>query len=141
MAQKLAEAARKMDLHKDGGYDHQGDENVDKQARRPEPADPHGRDPGPALPSRASRLSWAMLLARIYEILPLLCPRCSHPIDILFFITQPVLIDRILTHLDEPVEPPTVAQAREGPLCLLATNRGRGPPVPITEIPIQDSDW
>ncbi|MFC2173218.1 transposase [Acidobacteriota bacterium] len=141
LADKLAEAARKMDFHNDGGYDHQGEENVDKQARPPEPADPHGRDPEPAFPSRASRLSWAMLLARIYEILPLLCPRCSHPMDILSFITQPVLIDRILTHLDEPVEPPPVAPARDVPLCLLSTNRGRGPPVQITETPIQDSDW
>ncbi|MFC2171741.1 hypothetical protein ACFLU6_03800 [Acidobacteriota bacterium] len=57
------------------------------------------------------------------------------------FITQPVLIDRILTHLDEPVETPTVAPVREGSLCLLATNRGRGLPVPITETPIQHSDW
>ena len=38
--------------------------------------------------SRAERYSWAMLLARIYDCLPLVCPRCGHALKILAFVTE-----------------------------------------------------
>ena len=59
--------------------------------------------------SAAGRLAarcWALLLARIYECLPLLCPRCSQPMRIIAFILDPPVIERILIHIDEPVTPP-----------------------------------
>jgi hypothetical protein len=52
---------------------------------------------------RASYL-WAMLIARIYEALPLLCPRCGHSMKIVAFITEPQSVRRILKHLGEPTE-------------------------------------
>ena len=30
-------------------------------------------------PKKRKSYTWAMLLARIYEVSPLLCPRCNHP--------------------------------------------------------------
>ena len=58
---------------------------------------------------------WALLLARIYECLPLRCPRCSQPMRIIAFIVEPAVIERILTHVGEPTEPPAVLPARAPP--------------------------
>jgi hypothetical protein len=63
---------------------------------------------------RASYL-WAMLIARIYEALPLLCPRCGNPMKIVAFITDPASLSRILTHLGVPTKPPTLHPARAPP--------------------------
>jgi hypothetical protein len=116
LADRLAEAARSMGLE---GQNRPGDET----------AAPGTDEPKPSPRSRASRLSWAMLIARIYEaVLPLLCPRCAAPMRIVAFITQPAVIDRILTHLGQPLEPPAISPAREVPLRLPHSAPGRGPP-------------
>jgi hypothetical protein len=68
--------------------------------------------------SAAGRLAarcWALLLARIYECLPLLCPRCGQPMRIIAFILDPPVIERILTHIGEPVTPPAALPARAPP--------------------------
>ena len=64
--------------------------------------------------SAAGRLAarcWALLLARIYECLPLLCSRCGEPMRIIALILDPPVIERILTHIGEPVTPPAVLAA------------------------------
>jgi hypothetical protein len=38
---------------------------------------------------RALSRSWALLLVRIYECLPLLCPRCRAPMRIVSFVQEP----------------------------------------------------
>ena len=43
--------------------------------------------------------SWAMLIARIYEVMPLLCTRCHHPMRIISFITDPPQVERILDQI------------------------------------------
>ena len=40
-----------------------------------------------ALLRRAARYAWALLLARIYEVFPLVCPRCGGEMRIIAFIT------------------------------------------------------
>ncbi|MBD3222022.1 hypothetical protein GF314_12355, partial [bacterium] len=55
---------------------------------------------------------WALLLARIYECLPLSCPRCGEPMRIIAFIMDPPVIARILGHIGDPVEAPAVLPAR-----------------------------
>jgi hypothetical protein len=83
-----------------------------------------------------------MLIARIYEAaLPLLCPRCASPMRIVAFIAQPVVINRILTHLGQPLEPPPITPAREVPLRLPSAAPGRGPPPAIDESEIDNTDW
>jgi hypothetical protein len=44
------------------------------------------------------------------------------------FITHPEVIERILRHLGEPVEPPALAPAREVQPRLFTTMGNRGPP-------------
>ncbi len=43
-----------------------------------------------------------MLLARIYEINPLVCPRCGGEMKIIALITEVEPIGRILRHIGEP---------------------------------------
>ncbi len=64
---------------------------------------------------RTGARCWALLLARIYECLALRCPRCGEPMRIIAFILEPPAIERILTHVGEPVEPPAILPARSPP--------------------------
>ena len=68
--------------------------------------------------SAAGRLAargWALLLARIFECLPLVCPRCGEPMRIIAFILDRSVIERILEHVGEPTEAPPVLPARSPP--------------------------
>jgi hypothetical protein len=81
----------------------------------------HGRGEHDAMPSdperRALRRSWAALIRRIYEVDPLVCPRCGSSMRILVFITEPPVILRILEHLarshpgQSPRSPPELDKA------------------------------
>ncbi|MFM7183955.1 MAG: hypothetical protein ACKO4Z_04185 [Planctomycetota bacterium] len=62
-----------------------------------------------------SRIAWAKLMARVGEEFPLECPACGGDIRLIAFITEPGPIRKILTHLGEPLEPPTLAPARGPP--------------------------
>ena len=64
----------------------------------------------------ASHYLWAMLLARIYETLPLVCPNCHAPMRIIAFITDTGTVRKILDHLGESTLPPRIAPARGPPL-------------------------
>ena len=65
---------------------------------------------------RAARYAWALLLARIYEAFPLLCPLCGAEMRIIAFVTDASAIRDILAHLGEPTAPPRIAPARGPPL-------------------------
>ena len=56
-----------------------------------------------------------MLLARIYEVLPLLCPSCGGEMKILAFLTDPPVVAAILLHLELPHLPPPISPARGPP--------------------------
>jgi len=71
--------------------------------------------PEPARPPSAPRIRWAQLLARIYEVLPLLCPACGGEMKILAFLTDPPTVEAILLHLDLPRRPPPLMPARGPP--------------------------
>lgn len=60
--------------------------------------------------------AWALLLARIHEAFPLLCPKCGGEMRIIAFITEAVAVRDILAHLGEPTAPPRMAPARGPPL-------------------------
>ena len=47
----------------------------------------------------ALRRRWAEMIRRVYEVDPLVCPRCGGEMRVVGFITQPALIKRILDHL------------------------------------------
>ena len=66
-------------------------------------------------PSKASLFRWTMLMAWIFEILPLSCPKCNHPMRIISFIQDGHSIRKILNHINESTEPPVIAPARGPP--------------------------
>ena len=45
---------------------------------------------------RAARYAWALLLARIYEVFPLVCPLCGAEMRIIAFVTDPPTVRDIL---------------------------------------------
>jgi hypothetical protein len=53
-------------------------------------------DPIPLPPCRSS---WARLLRKIFEVDPLLCPKCQVEMKIVSVITEPEVIDAILSHI------------------------------------------
>jgi hypothetical protein len=69
-----------------------------------------------AILRRAARYAWALLLARIYEVFPLVCPRCGGEMRIIAFINDAGAVREILTHLGEPTSPPRLMKARAPPL-------------------------
>ena len=80
---------------------------------RPTPKPPIDREVGS--PRSPSRIRWAVLIARIYEVLPLLCPACGGPVRIVSFITDPPVVIAILHHLEFPHTPPPISPARGPP--------------------------
>jgi len=74
--------------------------------RRKAEAQLQGNRPGEAEepvtppPERAAlRRRWANLIRRVYEVDPLVCPRCGAEMRVIGFIAEPILIKRILDHL------------------------------------------
>jgi len=76
----------------------------------PEPPEPVPRRRSPA------HYLWAALIARIYEVFPLLCPICGGQMRIIAFITHSAEIRQILDHIGVDSEPPRLSPARGPPL-------------------------
>jgi len=73
--------------------------------------------PEPAPPKRsAAHYLWAVLIARIYEVFPLLCPLCGGQMRLIAFITEGTQIRKILDHIGVDSEPPHISPARGPPL-------------------------
>ena len=58
---------------------------------------------------------WAMLIARIYEVFPLVCPQCGGELKIVAFLTEADPIPSILIYIGEPTTQPRIATARAPP--------------------------
>jgi len=56
-----------------------------------------------------------MLLARLLQSLPLVCPCCGADRRIVAFITDAAPFERILVALGEPAKPPRISPARGPP--------------------------
>jgi hypothetical protein len=65
---------------------------------------------------KAARYAWAVLLARIYAALPLLCPMRGGEMRMIAFITEGPVIREMLDQPGEPSSPPRLAPARGPPL-------------------------
>ena len=59
------------------------------------PADIHSD-----LSRKTFRKNWARLIQKVYEVDPLLCPKCQGEMKIIAFIEQPYIIKKILKHLN-----------------------------------------
>lgn len=53
----------------------------------------------PGLSPKKFRKNWARLIQKIYEVDPLICPKCHGEMKIIAFIEFPHIIKRILEHL------------------------------------------
>ena len=76
---------------------------------------PVNQEPIKKSPKPASLYRWAKLMARIYEIHPLTCPKCTHHMRIVSFIQEQPTIRKILKHIREPSDPPPISPARGPP--------------------------
>ncbi len=65
-----------------------------------------------------------MLLARIYAVLPLVCPRCGGAMRILAFVTEAAAVRRILEHLGKSARPSPLSPSRAPPWAEFAWEGG-----------------
>lgn len=71
----------------------------------------------PAPPKRSpAHYLWAVLIARIYEVFPLLCPKCGSQMRLIAFITEGTQIRKILDHIGVDPYPPQISPACGPPL-------------------------
>ncbi|OIN93555.1 MAG: IS91 family transposase [Comamonadaceae bacterium CG1_02_60_18] len=88
----------------------------------------------PVRPKRQAHYLWAVLMARIYEIFPLLCPLCGGQMRLIAFITHSADIRQILAHIGVESEPPRITPARRPPLW-------EGCDAPLGEGVQSEPDW
>jgi hypothetical protein len=81
----------------------------------PPPPENRSEESATARARSAAVRMWAALLARIYEVIPLVCPNCKAEMRLIAFITERSSIEQMLTHLGEPTLPPPIAPARAPP--------------------------
>jgi hypothetical protein len=67
---------------------------------------PYDVEAVPSVSDKESRSTWARLIAQVYELNPLTCPRCHSEMRILAVITEPQEIRKILRHLVKIGRPP-----------------------------------
>ena len=82
----------------------------------------------------AAKRAWARLIKQVYEVDPLMCPRCTGPMRIIAFIEQPEVIDLPVpgtADREDPDSPGTLAHphpqpASRGTRCRLPCTGSRG---------------
>lgn len=62
-------------------------------------------------PKRPAHYLWAVLIARIYEVFPLLCPMCGGQMHLIAFLTEGTQTGKILDHIGVDSEPPYISPA------------------------------
>jgi hypothetical protein len=79
-----------------GGYSNAAEAPAPAELSSP---DEVPEDEAPESADRAAlRRRWAKMIRRVYEVDPLVCPRCGGEIRVVGFITRPADIKRILDH-------------------------------------------
>lgn len=73
-------------------------------------------------PRPAAHYLWAALIARIYEVFPLICPNCGGQMRIIAFITFIADIQKILEHIEVEPEAPRIAPARRPALSVVCAD-------------------
>jgi hypothetical protein len=81
----------------------------------PVATDPAAQSQGERLFIRPRRLSWAKLIARVFESEVLVCPQCSGAAEVIAAITQPSVIQAILKSLGLSPRAPPISPARPTP--------------------------
>ena len=65
----------------------------------PQAVQPCSEEPPCSVSDKESRCTWARLVAQVYEVDPLECPRCHSPMKVIAVITEPEEVQKILRHL------------------------------------------
>jgi hypothetical protein len=96
--------------------------------------DPQGNE-------KAFRKSWARLIQKIYEVDPLVCPKCQGVMRVISSIEDPSVIRAILYHLGlwlTRARPPP--KIHDPPVCLHGTGRSAALSIPddASQIPLHD---
>ena len=67
------------------------------------------------IPKRAASRSWARLIKKIYEVDPLICPKCGGQMKIKAFVTDPKEVSRLMQSLMIPNfhPPPPLVRAEK----------------------------
>ena len=74
--------------------------NRGKRRKAPEKGeDPSTIEDFSEVSNSVAKRAWARLIKQVYEVDPLMCPRCGRRIRIFAFIEPPDVIEKILTHL------------------------------------------
>ena len=87
------------------------------------------------------RRNWARLIRKIYEVDPLVCPKCKGAMRIIGSIEDPSVIRAILEHLGlwlaRSRPPPKI---HDPPVCIHGTGRSAAPSIPddVSQIPSHD---
>ncbi len=71
---------------------------LERPACQQQPADDDHSAPQ-AVPQHASRSAWARLIAKVYEVEPLICPRCGSEMKVIAVITDAAEVRKTLRHL------------------------------------------
>jgi len=51
-------------------------------------------------PRRVPSKGWTEMIRKVYEVEPLLCPRCGGRMKVIAFLTEYAVVDRIIRHLE-----------------------------------------
>jgi hypothetical protein len=87
-----------------------------------------------------SHYLWAMLLARIYEVFPLICPFCHAQMRIIVIIDEASDVRKILDHIGEASQP-VISPARGPPLWELAAAQAGNDPEWDTAQPAPEPEY
>ncbi|MFQ5938373.1 MAG: transposase, partial [Acidiferrobacterales bacterium] len=82
---------------------------------------------------KAAKAAWAKLIKKIYEVDPMVCPRCGGEMRIIALIEQPCVIQRILKHLGAQAPRPSGPDPPSGPVAWPS-----GVTLPLTYHPVPD---
>jgi hypothetical protein len=77
------------------------------------------------LPRVASK-GWAEMIRKVYEVDPMICPRCGGRMKVVAFLTEHAVVDRIIRHLELTfvAEKPPPAYVFEQPAMVAAEESG-----------------
>ncbi len=55
--------------------------------------------PGPTNARRLFKMSRVKMILKVYEVDPMVCPKCGETMKVVAFLTEHAVVDRIIDHL------------------------------------------
>ena len=73
---------------------------------KPDPEPEKQTNPVETVSEKKARSTWARLIQKVYEVDPLVCPKCGSAMKVIAVITKPEEIRRIMDHQRRNKAPP-----------------------------------